>query len=190
MAGSCFCSWPSQLQVSPVWKSFTDNFTFIFYPGKTENTHRATGSHIFLQCFYKSTFIELWELWGGKFLRLVKVNFYICDCHNVINMTRLNSRNIKWWLLINVRCQAKKWSTLYWTSHWSISWSFCQWQLLCIVACQRKNVRKIYTLSPDSLSRQAFYGDADGVSSREYKCQTRLIWIRRKTGERRGRGKI
>ena len=29
----------------------------------------------------------------------------------------------------------------------------------------------------------AFYVDADGVSLRRYKCQTRLIWIPRKTGE-------
>ena len=40
-----------------------------------------------------------------------------------------------------------------------------------------KKMSEKYILSAPtlSLSRQAFYGDADGVSLREYKCQTRLI---------------
>ena len=48
-----------------------------------------------------------------------------------------------------------------------------------------KKMSEKYTLIPDFLSRHAFYEAADGVSLREceYKCQTRLIWIRRKTGE-------
>ena len=46
-----------------------------------------------------------------------------------------------------------------------------------------KKMSEKYTLIPDFPSRHAFYEAADGVSLREYKCQTRLIWIRRKTGE-------
>ena len=41
----------------------------------------------------------------------------------------------------------------------------------------REKMSEKYILSQPrlSLSRQAFYGAADGVSLREYKCQTRLI---------------
>ena len=39
----------------------------------------------------------------------------------------------------------------------------------------REKMSEKYILSAPTLSRQAFYGDADGVSLREYKCQTRLI---------------